>query len=344
MVVAVTVDGRQYYRAFGVASRATNAPVTKDTLFEIGSVSKTFTATLVAYALTLGAISLNDHPGQYLPQLRDSAVDAATLLNLGTYTAGGLPLQFPDAVRDDTSMVNYFQQWKASAAPSTERRYSNPSIGLLGHISAVAMHDTFDDLVEAQVFPKLGIGHSYIRVPETAIGNYAWGYDKANNAIRVNPGVFDAEAYGVKSTAADMMRFVEANLRPERLEGTMRRAVEATHLGYFQIGEMVQGLGWEQYPYPISLDRLVAGNVRSASDEAIVATPLKRSKTRSAATLFNKTGSTNGFGAYVAFAPGVRIGIVMLANKNFPIPARISAAYTVLVQLSSDAHLRPVGR
>jgi beta-lactamase class C len=52
-------------------------------------------------------------------------------------------------------------------------------------------------------------------------------------------------------------------------------------------------------------------------------------------TLFNKTGSTNGFGAYVAFVPEEKIGIVMLANKNFPIPARITAAHAVLGQLSS---------
>ena len=46
--------------------------------------------------------------------------------------------------------------------------------------------------------------------------------------------------------------------------------------------------------------------------------------------LFNKTGSTNGFGSYVVFVPDKRIGIVMMANKNFPIPARVTAAYAVL--------------
>ena len=46
--------------------------------------------------------------------------------------------------------------------------------------------------------------------------------------------------------------------------------------------------------------------------------------------LFNKTGSTNGFGAYAAFVPSRRAGIVLLANRNYPIPARIDAAYAVL--------------
>jgi beta-lactamase class C len=58
--------------------------------------------------------------------------------------------------------------------------------------------------------------------------------------------------------------------------------------------------------------------------------------TASKPTLFNKTGSTNGFGAYVAFVPEKKIGIVMLANKNVPIPARIKAAHAVLEQLSLE--------
>lgn len=51
-------------------------------------------------------------------------------------------------------------------------------------------------------------------------------------------------------------------------------------------------------------------------------------------TLFNKTGSTNGFGAYVAFVPEERIGVVMLANRNFPIAVRLKAAHAVLEELS----------
>lgn len=335
MAVAVTVDGRRHFVGYGTASKESGAPVTKDTLFEIGSVSKAFTATLAAYAQALGKISLRDRPGTYMPQLRGSAIDEASLLHLGTYTAGGLPLQFPDAVTDEAGMVAYFRRWKPAAAPGEQRRYSNPSIGLLGHIAGLAMNGDFAGLVEAGLFPGLGLGRSYIRVPEAEMGRYAWGYDRANRPVRVNPGVFDAEAYGVKSTAADMIRFVEANIRPELLEAPMRRAVEGTHVGHFRIGGMVQGLGWEQYPYPVALDRLLAGNSGTMAMEAHAAAPLPPARAPSGPTLFNKTGSTNGFGAYVAFVPAKGIGIAMLANKNIPIPARITAAHAVLERLSA---------
>jgi beta-lactamase class C len=329
IAVAVSVGGRDYFFTYGVAAKSTGAPVTKDTLFEIGSVSKIFTATLACYAQVLGALSLDDHPSRFMPQLRGSPIDAASLLNLGTFTAGGLPLQLPDRVRDEAGMVSYFKQWNPSAAPGAQRKYSNPSIGLLGHVTALALRETFADAVESKIFPALGLHHSYIQVPAAETDAYAWGTDKAGRPTRVHPGVFDAEAYGVKSSAADMIRLVEANIRPETLAPAIRRAVEGTQVGYFKSGELVQGLGWEQYPYAVTRERLLAGNGDTMAYEAHPATRLAPSRTPSA-TLFDKTGSTNGFGAYVAFVPQKRIGLVMLANRNFPIAARVTAAYAVL--------------
>ncbi len=339
IAVAVTVGGEQHFFDYGVASREIRTPVTRETLFEIGSISKTFTATLVGYAQHLGEISLDAHPSTYMPPLRGAAIDAARLLNLGTYTAGGLPLQFPEDVTDDAEMTSYFQRWQPTAAPGEVRRYSNPSIGLLGHLTALAMNRDFTELVQAEIFGGLGLRHSFIRVPEASMPDYAWGYDKTDQPVRVNPGVFDAEAYGVKSSAVDMIRFVEANIDPAGLEPALGRAVDATHVGYFKVGEMVQGLGWEQYPYPVTLDRLLAGNSSTMAMDPQPAAAIRRpanGEPGEGLTLFNKTGSTNGFGAYAAFVPGLRIGIVLLANKNFPIPARVAAAHTVLGELARN--------
>jgi len=132
--------------------------------------------------------------------------------------------------------------------PGTQRQYSNPSIVLLGHITSVALQRSFADAVEADLLPQLGLRHIYIRIPQRAMVDYAWGYDAKNRPVRVSPGVFDAEAYGVKSTAADVIRFVQIQLDPSGLEDPMRRAVAGTHQGHFEVRGMVQGLGWEQYP------------------------------------------------------------------------------------------------
>ncbi|WP_278189128.1 serine hydrolase [Mycolicibacterium sp. S2-37] len=69
MAVAVTMDGREHFFEFGVADKNTQTPVTRDTLFEIGSVSKSFTATLVGYAAARGVVKLSDHPSRYVPAL-----------------------------------------------------------------------------------------------------------------------------------------------------------------------------------------------------------------------------------------------------------------------------------
>lgn len=114
----------------------------------------------------------------------------------------------------------------------------------------------------------------------------------------------------------------------------MRRAVELSQTGYVKIGDMTQGLGWEQYAWPIKLDQLLAGNSEQMSKQSNAATMLSPPQVSSGSRLYNKTGATNGFGAYVAFLPDRNIGLVMLANRNLPIPARVTAAHSVLEQLA----------
>ncbi|MBS0444987.1 MAG: serine hydrolase [Proteobacteria bacterium] len=186
MAVAVTVDGRSYVYSYGVASKETKVPVTAGTLFEVGSVSKTFTATLAAYAEATGKLSLDDHPSRYLPWLRGRPIDEATLLHLGTYTAGGLPLQFPDAVVGEAATQAYFRDWTPIARPGSRREYSNPSLGLFGLAAASALNDRFAHAMETTVFRAFGMADSYIHVPDRKMADYAWGYRGAK-PVRVNP-------------------------------------------------------------------------------------------------------------------------------------------------------------
>lgn len=336
MAVAVTVNGNRYFYNYGVASRESGQRVSQDTLFELGSVSKTLTATLAAYGQALGTLSLNDPASRHWPALRGSAFDKISLLELASYTAGGLPLQFPDEVNDQEKLAAYFTRWQPSHAAGTHRLYSNPSIGLAGFLAARSMGKPYAELLETQVFPKLGLTASYVRVPQREMEKYAWGYAKDDTPVRVNPGALDAEAYGVKSSSADMIRFVEANISGARLEKSMRQAVAATHAGHFRMGSMTQALGWEWYVYPVSVETIVEN---SSAEVVLKANPVTRlvppldPAPRQGNVLLHKTGSTNGFGAYVAFVPGKNIGIVMLANRNYPNAARIRAAHRILTAL-----------
>lgn len=337
MAVAITHNGQAHYFNYGVARLDDPQPVSSDTLFEIGSLSKPLTATLAALAQATGKLTLADSAGQHWPELQGSQLEHASLLNLGTYTAGGLPLQFPDNVTDPASMLAYYRQWQPEYAAGTHRRYSNPSIGLLGMLAAKSMGQPFPTLMEGMLFPALGMLHSYIQVPTAQLPRYAFGYSKDNQPLRVTPGMLDAEAYGVKTNARDMLRFVQANLNPAGLNKDLQRAIAMTHTGYYRVGEMTQGLGWERYPYPISLERLQAGNSPAMALESQPATRLAPPESEPSDSLFNKTGSTGGFGAYAVFVPSQNLGLVMLANKNYPNAARIKAAHAILSALDKNA-------
>ncbi|WMT92808.1 class C beta-lactamase [Pelagibacterium sp. H642] len=334
LAVGVSINGEHHFFNYGVSSLDGGEPVTEHTIFELGSVSKTFTAALGGYALAQGKLSLEHTPSRYIPELAGAPIDNATLAHLGTYTAGGLPLQFPEGITSDDEALSYLAAWQADAAPGQIRRYSNPSIGFFGHLTARALGGEFAELLDEEIFDALDLDHTHVRVPENHEALYAWGYDAENRPIRVNPGPFDDEAYGVKSSAADVIAFVDANIRPETLQRDLREAIEATQMPYFRIGPMVQGLGWEQMPYPLTAEELLAGNSLTLAMEPNPAASVNEGTGET--VLFNKTGSTNGFGAYVAFVPEEDMGVVMLANKNVFMPARIHAVHAVLEALAAQ--------
>ncbi|MGY4106750.1 FOX/MOX family class C beta-lactamase [Aeromonas encheleia] len=331
MAVALLKDGKAHYFNYGLANRATGDRVGEQTLFEIGSVSKTLTATLGAYAVVKGGFQLNDKVSQHAPWLKGSAFDGITMAELATYSAGGLPLQFPDEVDSADKMQAYYRHWSPAYPAGTHRQYSNPSIGLFGHLAASSLGQPFEQLMSQALLPGLGLAHTYLRVPDTAMADYAYGYAKEDKPIRVNPGVLADEAYGIKTSSADLLKFVGANLAFDGDEA-LQKAIAMTHTGFYAVGEMTQGLGWESYAYPVTEETLLAGNSAKVILEANPTTPA--SNETSSQVLFNKTGSTGGFGAYVAFVPAKGIGIVMLANRNYPIQARVETAHAILSKLA----------
>ena len=252
MAVGVTVAGKPYVYSYGVASTETREPVTRDTLFEIGSITKTFTATLASYAQVCGYLSLSDKTSKYLPSLQDTKFGEVSLLNLGTHTPGGLPLQVPDKIGNNDQLMHYLKDWRPTYESGMYRTYANPGIGTLGLITAKSMGQDFVELMEQRLFAALGMKNGYINVPEAKMADYAQGYTKKDAPFRMTNGVLSSEAYGIKATAADLIRFVEANINPIGLEAKLQRAIAATHTGYFKAGPMIQDLIWEQYLSPVA--------------------------------------------------------------------------------------------
>jgi beta-lactamase class C len=334
MAVGVIADGQSYVGNFGLASLATRQKVDADSLFEIGSVSKTFTATLAAYAAQKRDLALTDMTSTALPDLQGSAFDRVSLTELGTFTPGGMPLSLPDDIRTDAALHAYLLHWTPYYPPGTMRTYNNISIGLLGLAAAHSLHGDYASLLKQQMFPALGLEHSFIDIPADQIPHYAQGYRANGRPIRVHFDPLGKEAYGVRSSAGDMLRFLAINMGLVQTGSGWQRAALATHTGYDRLpGGMVQDLAWEQLPLPVTLAQLQRANGPGMSLRANSVLPLTPPLPPQVNVLINKTGSTNGFATYVLFIPAQKVALVLLANRNYPVQARIAAAYAILTKL-----------
>ncbi|EMA8636787.1 CMA family class C beta-lactamase [Cronobacter malonaticus] len=332
MAVAVSVNGETHFWHYGVASKATRKPVDEKTLFEIGSLSKTFTATLASEAQHEGKLDFSAPASQYLPALKGSAFDHVTLLNLATHTSG-TPLFVPDAVKNTAQLMAWYRAWQPEKPVGTERVYSNLGIGLLGMITAKALDKPFSEAMEQGLLRDFGMTHTFINVPDAAMDDYAQGYNKDDKPVRVTPGPLDAESYGLKSGSADLLRYLQIQLGEQEVAPRWRQAINATHNGYYRSGEFTQGMMWEYYPWPSPFSRLVEGNSSQRIMKGLAATAIVPPQPAPEAAWYNKTGSTNGFSTYAVFIPEKRIALIMLANKWFPNDDRVKAAYAIIQQL-----------
>ncbi len=330
MAFGIIIDGKSHFYHYGLADKKAKIPVSENTIFELGSISKTFAATLASYSELNGTLKLEDTADKYIPYLKNSAIGNTKLINLATYSAGGLPLQVPDDVKNNKELLRYYKSWQPVFPINSKRLYSNASIGLFGYISALSMDADYTQLMEEKILPSLNMPNTVINVPNDKMADYAFGYNAAGDAIRVNPGMLDAEAYGIKSTITDMTHFMAANMGLVPLDKNIQQALDNNRKGYYQASTFTQGLGWEMYPYPTQLDTLLEGNSMDVvlKPQAITTdnhpTPILNN------VWVNKTGATNGFGGYIAYIPAEKSGIVILANKNYPNADRVKAAYTIL--------------
>ncbi|MTH80259.1 class C beta-lactamase [Paracoccus aestuariivivens] len=333
LIVGVTHGGQHSFYQTGLASREDQWPVTPDTLFELGSISKIFNVTLAAVAEERGKLSLDTPVATYLPSLQGSPAGELTLMDLATHHSGGLPLQVPDEVKDVDQLVGWIGDWQPPEPGA--RSYSNISIGLLGHITADAMGMSYADALQTDLFPALGLTNTWIDVPANAVGAYAFGYDRKTNApIRVTPGVLDDEAYGVKSSARDMLKLLDVELGNGDATSEIREAVSRTQIGQFQTRLFTQAMIWEAYPWPVEAERLAEGNGYD-----FILKPQAMNEVNGVSykdVILNKTGSTNGFGGYIVMVPGKDLGVVVLANRNYPNEARVRATYDLITRILAE--------
>lgn len=295
IVVGILEGGRQRYVAFGTAGPGA-APLDEHTVFEIGSISKTFTGLLLADAVTRGEVRLDQPVADLLPKgtmVPTTDGTAITLEHLATHRSGlpRLPTNLvptdgadPYAGYDARRLYAFLAGYTLPRTPGASAEYSNLGAGLLGHaLTLRSGAPSWGALVERRIAGPLGMRETFAEVPARLRERVATGHSQAMTAVPAWHFDALAGAGALRSTAADMLTYLAAVL--DTSHGPLREAMALvrTPRADFAPGSRI-ALGW-----------MVSG-------------PPNR-------PIWWHNGGTGGYRSFVGFDPARQVGVVVLANS-----------------------------
>ena len=286
IVVALVDTGRRVV-AVGVGA---------DNVFEIGSITKVFTASILADMVTRGEVRLDDPVAKYLPRamrmpLRGRPI---TLLDLATQ-ASGLP-RMPDnfSPRDSSNpyadysvrqLYEFLSRYQLPRDPGATYEYSNLGMGLLGHALALKAGTSYEQLVTRRILTPLGMTETAITLTPVLRARLAPGHDGEGHVVPNWDLPTLAGAGALRSTATDLTTFLVANL--DSTATPLSRTVHQTH-GERQATNdpnLKIGLAWHILSRPVG--KIVWHN-----------------------------GGTGGYRTFIGFDSARRIGVAVLCNNG----------------------------
>jgi len=304
-VALVRDDGGPHLVTYGTAGEPQSRPLDGDTVFEIGSITKVFTALLMADAAARGQVKLTDPVARFLPtEGRPKSFDnkPITLLDLVTHTSGlpSLPTNFrprdmenPYADYTVEQLYNFLSEYTPRYYPGSHYDYSNLGFGLLGHVLALQAGRSYEELVVSRICEPVGLSDTRIALTPAMRKRLAQGHDKSLHAV---PG-WDfptlAGTGGLRSTANDMMRFLDAAQSKRKTDLTpafqslleMRRQTNTN--------DVYAAGGWF---------------VETAHNDKLVV----------------KDGGTGGYSSFIGYSARTGIATVLLSNTGYLAPPVIA--------------------
>jgi serine-type D-Ala-D-Ala carboxypeptidase/endopeptidase len=279
-------------------------PLGERSLFEIGSITKTFTAALLAEMVRREEVRLTDPVSRFLPQdvrVPERAGRQITLVDLATHTSA-LP-RMPDNFTPADSQNPYadysvVQLHEFIAGHELKRdigarvEYSNVGMGLLGHVLARAAGSSYEEALRSRVLHPLGLHNTAVTLASAQRGWMAQGHDRTGNVVPLWDIPTLAGAGALRSDVIDMMRWLVVNMNEPSSD--LERSLRTTHRaraafdGPAGPDSMFIGLGWV---------------IQSAGGSRIVW----------------HNGGTGGFYSFAGFDPERRVGVVVLSNAAHPV-------------------------
>jgi serine-type D-Ala-D-Ala carboxypeptidase/endopeptidase len=297
IVVGIVDENGSSIVSSGKMDNGTDQEVNGDTLFDLGSITKTFTALLLQDMIERGEMKLDDPVAGYLPQsvrMPTRNGKEITLLQLATHTSG-LPLlpdnanpksHLPTADYTFEKLDAFVSGYQLTRDPGAKYEYSNPGIALLGQAIALKAGTNYESLVVDRICRPLKMDSTRITLTPELKARFATGHNQRGYAVPSWDWGALMGAAALHSTAKDMLKYVSANLglTPSRLTPLM----EKTHVAHFHedvIDDDV-GLAW-------NITRELQGT-----------------------KIVWKTGSVPGYTAFAGFDMTRRRGVVVLSGSE----------------------------
>jgi serine-type D-Ala-D-Ala carboxypeptidase/endopeptidase len=232
--IGVVSHGKRLVWTYGAAKA--------DSVFEIGSISKTFTGLILAQMAAQNKVKLDEPVRALLPAGTVAAPASGreiTLLDLSAQRSG-LP-RLPDNLKpadatnpyadyDVKALYAYVAAHGVALPDKPVFEYSNLGVGLLGQALAERARTTYEALLKKQITNPLGMRDTVITIPAALRARFIQGHDGEHKPARAwdIPGLAGAGA--IRSTAGDMLTYLEAQLHPDHLPATARNSAEGKTL------------------------------------------------------------------------------------------------------------------
>jgi serine-type D-Ala-D-Ala carboxypeptidase/endopeptidase len=266
-----------------------------NSVFEIGSISKVFTATVLAEMVQEGKVHLDDPAQKFLPPSVHLPTRDNKVITLGDLSEqnSGLP-RMPDNFHPaDTlnpyadytvqQMYDFLSHYQLTRDPGAQFEYSNLGVGLLGHVLSRAAGQSYEQMERERIWAPLGMTHTAITFTPWMRAHLALGHDE-HGQVTPNWDIPTlAGAGAIRSTTNDMLKFLDANLHPER--GSLERAMAFAQLARAPAGSMRIGLNW--LTTAAGTDTIVWHN-----------------------------GGTGGYRTFIGFEPSQKRGVVVMTNSG----------------------------
>jgi D-alanyl-D-alanine-carboxypeptidase/D-alanyl-D-alanine-endopeptidase len=258
--IAIIENGEVEFLNFGLLNQDKKLAISSDTLFEIGSISKTLTSLALAGMVKEGKVKLTDPVQKFLPKdvnMPTRNGKAITLISLANHTSSlpRLPTNMPfgdplDPYADYTidMLYRFLNDYELTRDVGEKVEYSNLAVGLLGHVLGLIDNKTYQQVITNRVLKPLLMNDTFVDVPNTHIGKLSDGHDSSLKKTKHWQLPTLAGAGAIKSNIKDMALYLKANLDQQPLNDAINLTQQQT-TGFDGTGPKV-GLAWFTADYP----------------------------------------------------------------------------------------------